>query len=290
MSYRHHSPAGVVSSSWSTHDIDMLVTSLRDSRTVSVSVKTGEIVAEAPKSANWNFDVNCSPHLPGLYLASSIDGRLTVNSILTASMAPSVSSKTANALAESFGEAAGGFQSGIQEQSSRATDTQRVSYNVTRPPKWLKLHAAVSLSFGGLQAYVGHDKEGKSCVQVEAFKEDISYITDTTGPLDDMLMDLTAAQANVSQNWCGEKAKSIVLEADRMSWEVLSVLFGTDCRRKLIEYLGFSMPPQGVAEQTDMATVGYCCAGNSAVGWRCAECCKRSDGNDTRWSGSLGIE
>lgn len=255
MTYTHHSPKGAVSSSWSTHDTDLLLTSSRDSRTIVMSVQSGEVVTEAPKSANWNFDVKWSPRIPGLYLSSSFDGRLNVNSIMTASTAPSVSSETANALAESFGEAAGGFQSGIQEQSPRAVETQRVNYNVARPPKWLKKPTAVSFAFGGLRSSVS-TKDGKSGVTIESFSDSFGEVTGGTTELDSILMDLMSTDASPAQKWCEGAAKSAESPRDKMAWEVMAIMFQTDCRRKLLKYLGFELPPLDAGDEITMPVYG----------------------------------
>lgn len=242
MTFTHHSSQGVASASWCTHDSDLLLTSSRDSRTVVVSVSTGEIVSEAPQAANWNFDVKWSSRIPGLYLSSSVDARLTVNSMMTSTTAPSVSSETAMALAESFGEAAGGFQAAVPDKSPRASESQRVAYNFARPPKWFRRPVSISLAFGGSQASL-FIKDKASKVELESFQETVTLPKDDVERLDGMLMDLTSDDPKLAHEWCEKAGSAAETPHDKMAWDALSIMFQTDSRRKLLSYLGFDLPP-----------------------------------------------
>lgn len=254
MSFAHHSPKGIVSASWSSHDPDLLLTSSKDSRTVVVSVSSGEVVIDSRPVSDWNFDVKWSPRIPGLYLASSVEGRLSVNSVLTAPSAPSVSSETATALAESFGASAGDFRSGMADQSPRTTDSQNVLYNLNRPPSWMNCQSGVSLVFGGLKAHF-FSKDGPN-INVDSFVENIPPLSSVPGKLDKMLMDLTAEDPSPALDWCKEKSLTAESPKDKMGWEVLSILFSTDSRRKLVKYLGFSLPPKDAGDEITMPVYG----------------------------------
>lgn len=253
-SYTHHGMRGVVSSHWCPHDSDLLLTSSRDSRTVIVSVSSGEIVSEAPQTANWNFDVKWSPRIPGLYLASAFDGRVTVNSLMTTTTVSSVSSETANALAESFGEMAGGFQSGVAGQSPRSVEAQRVTYSFSKPPKWLKRPVSMSFGFGGLRASVT-SKEGPR-VSIKSYQEDFPGLKDGVNGLDNMLMELTSDDPSSAKEWCEEAGAEAETPGEKMAWDVLSIMFQTDCRRKLLQYLGFELPPPDAGDDIAMPVYG----------------------------------
>ncbi|CAN8073139.1 unnamed protein product [Agarophyton chilense] len=247
MTFTHHSSHGIASSSWCTHDSDLLLTSSRDSRTVVVSVSTGEIVSEAPQTANWNFDVKWSSRIPGLYLSSSYDGRITVNSMMTSTTAPSVSSETASALAESFGEAAGGFQAAVPDRSPRASATQRVAYNFAKPPKWFIKPVSVSMAFGGSQVFLS-SKDKVGTVTIDSYKESTPLPREECDQLDGILMDLTSDDPTPARQWC-ERASSVAESPkDKMGWDALSLMFQTDSRRKLISYLGFDLPPMDAGD------------------------------------------
>lgn len=254
LSYSHHGMKGVVSSHWCPHDSDLLLTSSRDSRTAVVSVSSGEIVSEAPQTANWNFDVKWSPRVPGLYLASSFDGRITVNSLMTTTTASSVSSETANALAESFGEMAGGFQSGVADQSPRSVEAQRVTYSYSRPPKWLKRPVSLSFGFGGWRASVVSKEE--NLVSIESYQENFPGLKDGINELDNMLMQLTSDDPSSAQNWCEEAGGEAETPREKMAWDALSIMFQTDCRRKLLQYLGFELPPLDAGDDIAMPVYG----------------------------------
>eukprot|EP00178_Gracilaria_changii_P003292 TRINITY_DN1483_c0_g1_i1.p1 TRINITY_DN1483_c0_g1~~TRINITY_DN1483_c0_g1_i1.p1 ORF type:complete len:1281 (+),score=178.68 TRINITY_DN1483_c0_g1_i1:138-3980(+) len=247
MTFTHHKSHGVASSSWCTHDSDLLLTSSRDSRTVVVSVSTGEIVSEAPQTANWNFDVKWSSRIPGLYLSSSFDGRLTVSSMMTSTTGPSVSSETASALAESFGEAAGGFQAAVPDRSPRASATQGVAYNFAKPPKWFMKPVSISLAFGGCQASVS-SKDKASAVGVEFYEEPTPLPREECDQLDSILMDLTSDDPTPAREWCERASSAAETPKDKMAWDALSLMFQTDSRRKLISYLGFDLPPMDAGD------------------------------------------
>lgn len=249
--FSHHSPKGVVSASWSTFDTDLLLTSSKDMRTVVVSVSTGEVVVDSPQSSDWNFDVKWSPRVPGLYLASSHEGRLSVSSILSASSSPSVSSETASALAESFGETAGDFQSGMATQSPRTTESQRVVYNVRKPPKWLRRPSVVSFAFGGLTASVSAKQSPK--VSIGTTAQAFPKFSNSMAKLDAILMDVNAEDPKPVIEWCKKQSEDASSQRDKLAWEVLSILFQTDSRRKVVEYLGFK-PACCVAKENTTST------------------------------------
>ncbi|CDF36473.1 unnamed protein product [Chondrus crispus] len=254
MSYTHHGPNGVSAMSWCPHDSDMLLTSSRDSRTVAVSVSTGEVLSEAPKTANWNFDVKWSPRIPGMYLSSSQDGTIAVNALMTTTTGPSVSSETANALAESFGEMAGGFQVGVQDQSPRAVDKPRVSYNLNRPPKWLKRPVSVSFGFGGRQTSLSSKGAGK--VDIESFDESFSGLREACVELDTILLDMTADDPSPALRWCQQASAGSESAKDQMAWDALGMVFRQDCRRLVLKYLGFEPPSIEAGDDITMPVYG----------------------------------
>lgn len=254
MSYSHHSPKGVVSASWNSHDTDLLLTSSKDSRTVVVSVSSGEIVVDSPATADWDFDVKWSPRIPGLYLASSFEGRISVNSILSASSAPSVSSETANALAESFGQNAGDFRSGMADQSPRTTDSQRVIYNMNRPPKWLKPPSGLSFVFAGKRAYFS-SRDGTNVI-VDEISENIPSLGLGPEKLDKILMDLTAEDPSPALKWSQDQGKAAETSKETMAWDIMSMLLNTDSRRRLVGYLGFPVPPNDSGDNTAVPVYG----------------------------------
>ena len=254
MTYTHHTPKGVLSTSWCSHDTDLLLTSSADSRTMAVSVSTGEFVAEGPQAANANFDVKWSPRIPGMYLSSSLDGRLSVNSLLAATSAPAVTSETVNAVVESFGEIDGGFQANVPEQSPTTPEAPSVMYNVTRAPKWLKRPASVSFGFGGWTASVS-SKEGDK-VNIEAFSESFAGLREGSDALDSMLMDLTSDDPSAALNWCQNASDAAETPTERLAWDALGIMFQTDSRRNLLKYIGFDLPPLDPGDDIAMPVFG----------------------------------
>lgn len=55
---------GVLGLAWSPHDTTLLLSSAKDQRNICWDVHTTDILCELP-SANWNFDVQWCPGIPG---------------------------------------------------------------------------------------------------------------------------------------------------------------------------------------------------------------------------------
>eukprot|EP00798_Chlamydomonas_sp_ICE-L_P017882 gene17882-24273_t len=72
---------GVLGMAWSPHDTSMLLSSGKDSRTICWNVHTTEILCELPPNKNWNFDVQWSPTMPGVFSTASFDGHVGVHNI-----------------------------------------------------------------------------------------------------------------------------------------------------------------------------------------------------------------
>lgn len=253
MAYTHHGSRGVSSMSWCPHDSDLLLTSSQDSRTVVVSVSSGEIVSEAAPSANWNFDVKWSSRMPGLYLSSAMDGRITVNSMMTATTAPSVSSETASALAESFGEMAGGFQSSAMPQSP-TVEKARVSYNLNRAPKWFRKPVSISFGFGGSYASITGKESGQ--VRIDSLPESFEGLKESSVKLDEMLMDLVADDPSAALRWCGEQSAAAETPKDKMAWDALGIMFQTGSRRAMLKYLDYELPPMDAGDDIAIPVYG----------------------------------
>lgn len=254
MTYDHHNPEGVSSATWCPHDTEMLLTSSRDSRTTVVSVSTGEVITETPRSSSWNFDVKWSPRVPGLYLASSFDGRLSVNSLMTATTAPAVSSETANALAESFGEMAGGFEGGVTVKSPRAAEDKGESIIVTRPPIWMRKPVSISFGVGGMAATV--TAKGGTVVTVAPSSRPLPGLRESAASLDGLLVGVTSADPSPALTLCNEACSSAVDSKDKLAWQVLGLMFQTDSRRKVLKFLGYDVRPLDVVDDIAVPVYG----------------------------------
>eukprot|EP00172_Hildenbrandia_rubra_P000174 Plantae.Rhodophyta-Hildenbrandia_rubra.ctg10776.p1 GENE.Plantae.Rhodophyta-Hildenbrandia_rubra.ctg10776~~Plantae.Rhodophyta-Hildenbrandia_rubra.ctg10776.p1 ORF type:complete len:1215 (-),score=218.30 Plantae.Rhodophyta-Hildenbrandia_rubra.ctg10776:143-3787(-) len=234
--FTHHGSHGIVSSSWCPHDAEMILTSSKDSRTTVVSAKTGTVLAELPRSNQWNFNVKWSPKLPGVYLTTSFDGQMCVKSLLTSDVTPSVSAETANVLAESFG-ALGDMKSDLVVKSPGPGLDQGQKLSVAQAPKWLLRRCSISFGFGGRAAVFKASEPGKVMIH-KPFGEKPS----NTESLDRMLSEATIDNLSPLKEYCEEAASNSKSPEDEMAWEILSIQLTTDSRVKLLSYLGYEVP------------------------------------------------
>lgn len=73
---------GVLGMAWCQQDPGLLLSCSKDNRTICWEVGTTDVLCELPASGNWDFDVQWSPALPGVFATSSFDGKLAVHSVL----------------------------------------------------------------------------------------------------------------------------------------------------------------------------------------------------------------
>lgn len=251
-SFDQFASRGVTSGSWCTHDSEMILLATRDPRNVIVSSVTGEILCELQSHPAPNFDVQWSPRIPGMYLQSSIDGRLTVKSLLTADASRSVSVETANALAESFGEMASGFESGMSIQSPRVQGEERKAVSISRPPKWLNRPA--SISFGATGYYASVSSANGSSITVAPTPNHHEGLRESVSSLDAILIDVSAADPKPAEALCQEAIKNVESKDDTMGYEVLCCLMQKNSRKSILKYLGYdaSTSPSDVSSLSEV--------------------------------------
>lgn len=245
----HHAPRGIMSASWCPHDPELVLTTSRDGRTMLVSPSSGDVVAELPRSTAWNFDVQWSTRSAGVYMASSFDGRVSFNSVLTANAAPSVSAETANALAASFGADASDFQSGMAVQSPRALTAERESVTMTVPPAWLKRRASVCFGFGG--RLVSVSSNSGTAVSISGPYDRNCSLGDGLEKIDSLLAASSPDDPSSLSDFCQKHAADAANGNERAAWEVLSLQFMTDSRRKMLKYLGYDAPAAMAGDMSD---------------------------------------
>ncbi len=253
VSFNEFAPRGIASASWCPQDSEMILFATREPRNVIVSSSTGKILTNLEIGSSPNFDLQWSPRIPGLYLTSSIDARLSVKSLLTAESARSVSVETANALAESFGEMATGFESGLPEQSPRTLTKETKVFSMARPPKWLCRPVSVSFTSSGHYAVLS--KSSDRDVTIVPHQLPLLGFKQSLSELDKSLELLSAGDPSSAENLCRQFAKDAELKEDVMGFEVLCCLLQNNSRKKLLEYLGYSAIEQGQLEDEKMKNV-----------------------------------
>ncbi|KAH9300540.1 hypothetical protein KI387_012123 [Taxus chinensis] len=207
---------GIMGMSWCPSDSSFLLTCAKDSRTLCWDTVSGEIVCELPAGDSWNFDVQWSPRIPGVFSASSFNGKIDIYNIETCGRMDS-------------GEAVFGGDS---------------SAALLKAPTWLKRPVGVSFGFGGKLASfrpssVSQGAVGSSEVYIH------NLVTE-----DDLVVRSTEFEAAIADGekpslraLCDKKSQDSRSEEEKETWNFLRVMFEDEgnARTKLLEHLGFNV-------------------------------------------------
>ncbi|KAK6140511.1 hypothetical protein DH2020_025741 [Rehmannia glutinosa] len=207
---------GVIAMSWCPIDSSYLLTCAKDNRTICWDTVSGEIVAELPAGANWNFDVHWYSKIPGLISASSFDGKVGIYNI----------------------EGTGRYGIGEGEFGAAAP---------LRAPKWYKRKAGVSFGFGGKLVSFHSDESpaGSSEVYVHNLVTEHGLISRSS----EFETAIQNGDRSALKLLCERKSQESESEEERETWGFMKVMFNEDgtARSKLLSHLGFSLP----AEESD---------------------------------------
>uniref|UniRef100_A0A0D6QV06 Sec16 Sec23-binding domain-containing protein n=1 Tax=Araucaria cunninghamii TaxID=56994 RepID=A0A0D6QV06_ARACU len=207
---------GIMGMSWCPSDSSFLLTCAKDSRTLCWDTISGEIVCELPAGTSWNFDVQWSPRIPGVFSASSFDGKVDIYNIETCSRAS--------------GE--GIFVGGAPAALLKA-------------PKWLKRPVGVCFGFGGKLASfrpskVSQGAAGPSEIHIH------NLVTEDNLVLRSVEFEAAIADCEKTsvRALCDKKSEGSRSEEDKETWNFLRVMFEDEgnARTKLLEHLGFEVP------------------------------------------------
>ncbi|KAJ8907166.1 hypothetical protein NDN08_003648 [Rhodosorus marinus] len=214
---------GILSVSWSPHDSDLVLTSGKDSKTVCFSPNDNEVLCEIPSGANWEYDVQWSPKLPGLFLTSSLDGHLSVHSILAPNL-PHVPRDTDQNLANVFDMAAADFK------SVRQPPKQQQAVEMKRAPNWFKRPSGISFAFGNKYCSFQSAQGGQITV--------CSAVKDSTLAGENERLEAVLRDPNATREYVAEAMQSSPSES---SLALLQLQFEIDARRKLLKNLGYEV-------------------------------------------------
>ncbi|GAA6019004.1 hypothetical protein JCM10207_006285 [Rhodosporidiobolus poonsookiae] len=139
---------GVLAVEWCAQDVDLVVSSGKDGRTIAWSVQSGECVAEVSPTSNWTFDVSFVPSNPSLISTSSLSGILSIHSLQS----------TNTAAAAEAAPPAPAQGADLFEQVISANAANYPTKSLVFQPKWLKRPASVAFGFGGRLVCIHHDK------------------------------------------------------------------------------------------------------------------------------------
>lgn len=201
---------GVLSLSWCSQDPDLLLSCGKDNRTICWNPKLSEIVGEFPQSNNWSFDVQFSPRNPNLLSTSSYDGKVAIYSLLS-----------------SPGEAPA--QEADADPFSQAIASP-TAFALKNPPKWFRRPVGATFGFGGQLAYFGAAQGQR--------KVTLANVSIETQVLQRSVELENALSSDTVEEYCEKQASSVSDESDKVTWDVLRLLFKEDSRNQLVQMLG----------------------------------------------------
>ncbi|EFJ51095.1 hypothetical protein VOLCADRAFT_120559 [Volvox carteri f. nagariensis] len=234
----HHK--GVLALAWSPHDSSLLLSSGKDNRTICWDVQSGDIVCEL-SSANWNFDVQWSPTVPGIFATSSFDGKLGVCNLHTCT-----GSKVTETVNADF------------------TVTQSIvgdAKPLTKAPAWMRRPVGATFGFGGRLVSFTNNRSQQTDPATGAVRlQDTGIVAvkqvvteqDLVSRSEGFEAAIQGGNLQTLREYCCTK-RAVLSSADIQSaeakqevetWAFLSVLFeGDDARRVLLQTLGFKDLP-----------------------------------------------
>eukprot|EP01137_Pigoraptor_chileana_P000401 Opistho-2@36513 len=231
---------GILSVAWCQRDSDLLISSGKDNRTLvwnpNSAAPGGDVVAELPPSANWNFDVQWCVRDPSLMATASFEGKVAVHSLTDV---PSVDA-----------HAAAGDQF-----FSQSTPKEAVLRNA---PKWLRRPVSAAFGFGGRIASVTPNTQALAAQQQQQQQQgqpgqpapqpvtaltSVIHLRTVETELD------VVERARLLKNaldrrqyleYCTERAnETIDGTSEKDTWEFLRAGFEKEPRRALLALLGY---------------------------------------------------
>eukprot|EP00775_Hariotina_reticulata_P008692 gene8692-8873_t len=224
---------GVLGMSWCQQDHSLLLSCSKDGRTICWDVSTTDVVCELTSHGhdNWNFDVQWSPTIPGVFSTSTFEGKVNINNILEC---------TAGSAVETF-------NADFTVSTAPAGDVKPLK----KPPNWLRRPVSVCCGFGGrLVSLANHKQQMTDPMTGQVRPVESATVTLSQVVTEHQLVEHSEAfEAAISgrdraalQEFCASKAavaSHMGASDDAETWTFMGVLFEDDARRQLLQKLGF---------------------------------------------------
>jgi len=206
----------VLSAAWCSFDHNLLLSCGKDNRTILWNPQTGSILGEFPIASTWAFEVQWCPQNPDILANATFEGKVTIHRL------QSKLSKTEMNGAQ-FDEAGEDFFSQRQYVA-------KGGFELKQAPKWLQVPCAASFGFGGSVVSVKNVK-GKGDVKINKYISEPT-ISENASEFEEAIRtaDWTA--------FCEKQIEKAPTLEEKGNWELLRLLFDSDPRKKLVEYLG----------------------------------------------------
>ncbi|KAF3933347.1 hypothetical protein ABW19_dt0203314 [Dactylella cylindrospora] len=216
---------GILSLDWCKQDPEILLSSGQDNRTICWNPNSGEILGEFPIGTNWMFRTRFNPKNPNITASASYDGKISIQSLQSKSQG----SKT---------DTSSGALDGEDFFNQASFDPQGPSFSLKQAPKWYKRPVGATFGFGGKLASFG--TPGFSSGQYKSTFKVTSVSVDPDIKASTEAFESALRDGNFS-SLCEKRIEESSSDADKTEWTILRALFDSATKKKLIEFLGFTL-------------------------------------------------
>ncbi|KAM4703392.1 protein transport protein Sec31B [Rhinophrynus dorsalis] len=233
---------GILSVSWSKDDPELLLSSAKDNRILCWNPNTSEVVYELPTKSQWCFDVQWCPRNPSVFSAASLDGWISVYSVMGGSLEAQQKSQ-ADKISSSFNNL-DPFGTGqplpplqVPQQVAQTT----VIPPLKKPPRWIRRPVGVSFAFGGKLVSFDCPKGPVQPTQEPTPRQ--VYVSQVTTEKEFLVRSSELQAALLSgnlQSYCQNKVQSSPNVYDKSIWNFLKVNFQQDARENFLKLLGYN--------------------------------------------------
>ncbi|KAG7168144.1 transport protein Sec31A-like [Homarus americanus] len=216
---------GILKTAWCSHDGNLLITTAKDNKIYvwnpNAAERGTEIVGEFPSYNQWSFDMDWGQRDPSLVAMSSVDGCVSVYSLLGGGLPP--------AQADKFSQIADSFP-GMDIPAVVPQGATPQPIRLKNPPKWFARTAGASFAFGGRLVTWNNQNRSLEIAQV---------VTEEA-----LVQRSSQLEAALSQPqfgpFCQTKAEAATKPSDQILWQYIGANFESYPRAKYMELLGYA--------------------------------------------------
>ncbi|XP_047741415.1 protein transport protein Sec31A isoform X2 [Hyalella azteca] len=215
---------GVQKLDWCMQDHDIICSAAKDNRMLCWSASTAELLCEVPSYNQWSFDVAWCHRDPALVASATVDGTVSVFSLLGGGYPPARDVKF-SAIADSF--------PGMEMPSEAPVSVQPQTVYLARPPAFFPSKSGCSFGFGG-QLLSWNAGSGVVTISQVVTEPDLVQRGN------DLLAALGGAGVH---QFCAEKLADLTDDHERELWEFISAgLAGEAAAVQYLSLLGYPAP------------------------------------------------
>ncbi|XP_071534262.1 protein transport protein Sec31A-like isoform X10 [Panulirus ornatus] len=216
---------GVLKSLWCAHDGNLLITTAKDNKIYvwnpNEAQRGSEIVGEFPSYNQWSFDIDWGKRDPSLVATASVDGCVSVYSLLGGGLPPTQSDKFSQ-IADSF--------PGMEMPTVVPQGATPQHIRLKNPPKWFPQTAGASFAFGG--QLVSWNNQSRRVEIARVVTE--QALVERSSRLEEAL-----SQPHFAP-FCQAKAEAATQPSDQILWQYIGANFESSPRSRYMELLGYS--------------------------------------------------